>query len=609
MCVEDCILPAGLGQPAATHTGNEDGNADTGPDDDDVDAAQAVEVHSSNTQDASHSRWSAMRKKASQGAGASQAPPRLSNPNLSLWPPQDTRTSNSMNNSGNLSELSGHLLAPNVMHRPFSTRSAAAVAGLNSLDLRPATAAAPSSSFMLDGVDPDDGVAGMAHGGGLSRTCDTHHHDVPVRQVDLGHLPPMLFIATPSSQPSSGQPSPSRYAASSQPASNLSARPSINREGSASSSGLWAGNSASNLLSIPSKADGGMIADMHSGDAIKLEDMHEGITHTSLPTQAAAASPDRYVNGSLLKPVRVPSAKIQASMKVASVMRISSDQSHGREDQGLHKITETNHNDNMYMSAVGRNSNPKQACIAGSPHVTDQEQLSSSAVSSRSGREADQRTLAAAAAAALVRPAGPTPGGGIAGRLVQSARPSTRDGTPIDPSVWHDYINVQLERPPSRQRPPPEALHLWSPLQEGQTAGQIDWGGVVRKPSRPHSAMPTTTMSFNKPAFALSNGPIHSNAGKTALTAGVVKSCSADKPVANPAYQTMQHHHHGMRPPTRQKPPPMSVLCEYGDEFEEPQDAVAGDANSGLNSNNTGMNQSNLDHRSNVSNDVQSAWS
>ncbi len=57
------------------------------------------------------------------------------------------------------------------------------------------------------------------------------------------------------------------------------------------------------------------------------------------------------------------------------------------------------------------------------------------------GLEADRASVAAAAAAALVRPTGPTPGGT---RLVQSARPATRDGAPVDPSVWRDRIAAQV---------------------------------------------------------------------------------------------------------------------------------------------------------------------
>ncbi len=46
-------------------------------------------------------------------------------------------------------------------------------------------------------------------------------------------------------------------------------------------------------------------------------------------------------------------------------------------------------------------------------------------------------------------------------------------GPQLDPTVWAACINAQLQRPPSRQKPPPEALHLWSPDQHrNQLAAQ-----------------------------------------------------------------------------------------------------------------------------------------
>lgn len=45
-------------------------------------------------------------------------------------------------------------------------------------------------------------------------------------------------------------------------------------------------------------------------------------------------------------------------------------------------------------------------------------------------------------------------------RLIQSARlTSPTENEVLDPSVW---TRQALERPPSRQKPPPEALHLFS---------------------------------------------------------------------------------------------------------------------------------------------------
>ena len=44
-------------------------------------------------------------------------------------------------------------------------------------------------------------------------------------------------------------------------------------------------------------------------------------------------------------------------------------------------------------------------------------------------------------------------------RLVQSARPLSPNEPLVDPSVWSRQAGV---RPPSRQKPPPEALHLFA---------------------------------------------------------------------------------------------------------------------------------------------------
>ncbi len=55
---------------------------------------------------------------------------------------------------------------------------------------------------------------------------------------------------------------------------------------------------------------------------------------------------------------------------------------------------------------------------------------------------------------------------------------------------------MQLERPPSRQRPPPQALHLWTPLssvaEQGEQQGLVP--NETRGPAahrRPQSAAPT----------------------------------------------------------------------------------------------------------------------
>lgn len=63
-------------------------------------------------------------------------------------------------------------------------------------------------------------------------------------------------------------------------------------------------------------------------------------------------------------------------------------------------------------------------------------------------------------------------------RLVQSARPMSPNELVLDETVW---TKQALKRPPSRQKPPPEALHLFS---EGGAVWKSH-GGV----RRPQTAM------------------------------------------------------------------------------------------------------------------------
>lgn len=92
---------------------------------------------------------------------------------------------------------------------------------------------------------------------------------------------------------------------------------------------------------------------------------------------------------------------------------------------------------------------------------------------------------------------------------------------------------LQLERPPSRQKPPPEALHLWAPdhkfsVQQGRS----------RPSGRPQTAM----------------------------------ASSYRRPMSGPSVQVPQgavgmENRSVARPPSRQKPPPMSLLLEHDHEF------------------------------------------
>ncbi len=83
-------------------------------------------------------------------------------------------------------------------------------------------------------------------------------------------------------------------------------------------------------------------------------------------------------------------------------------------------------------------------------------------------------------------------------RQVQSARPpGARGEMELDPSVWQANIAMQLQRPPSRQKPPPEALHLWTPEQQINmlAAGALGRNSSGRPIGRPQSAAPTAYRS------------------------------------------------------------------------------------------------------------------
>jgi hypothetical protein len=71
-------------------------------------------------------------------------------------------------------------------------------------------------------------------------------------------------------------------------------------------------------------------------------------------------------------------------------------------------------------------------------------------------------------------------------RLVQSARPISPGEPVLDPTVW---TKQAMQRPPSRQKPPPEALHLFS-----QDASMWE-GEIVRRKGRPQTALGTTRRS------------------------------------------------------------------------------------------------------------------
>jgi hypothetical protein len=64
-------------------------------------------------------------------------------------------------------------------------------------------------------------------------------------------------------------------------------------------------------------------------------------------------------------------------------------------------------------------------------------------------------------------------------RLIQSARPVSPNEPVLDPAVWSHQA---LARPPSRQKPPPEALHLFAGMGDGE--GGPVWGGEQARARR-----------------------------------------------------------------------------------------------------------------------------
>lgn len=115
-------------------------------------------------------------------------------------------------------------------------------------------------------------------------------------------------------------------------------------------------------------------------------------------------------------------------------------------------------------------------------------------------------------------------------RTIQSARPATDyDGPNLDPTVWAALITEQLQRPPSRQKPPPEALHLF-PQQQF-----VPSPSVAQRPHRPQTAIGTTS-NWRQTNVSASNKAQEFGVGG------------------------------GLRPPSRQKPPPMSLdLDQHGE--------------------------------------------
>ncbi|GMH43280.1 hypothetical protein BSKO_11202 [Bryopsis sp. KO-2023] len=108
----------------------------------------------------------------------------------------------------------------------------------------------------------------------------------------------------------------------------------------------------------------------------------------------------------------------------------------------------------------------------------------------------------------------------VSSRKAHSARPAKRVEPNLDPSAWQPALDAK--RPPSRQKPPPEALHLFSP----QSFVNVHNGAAQRRPK--------TTMAITRRPTRPPSGP------------SVHESPSSTRPTAP-------------RPPSRQKPPPESL--------------------------------------------------
>ncbi|KAG1673208.1 hypothetical protein FOA52_013088 [Chlamydomonas sp. UWO 241] len=151
---------------------------------------------------------------------------------------------------------------------------------------------------------------------------------------------------------------------------------------------------------------------------------------------------------------------------------------------------------------------------------------------------------------------------GGAARVVQSARPVTRGAASgeLDASVWERGIAAQLEcRPPSRQKPPPEALHLWARLERGNgdDSGD-DLGELGRATLRVRPATAAASTSYRS---VPSSSSAFFNASASPGSEGVHGGHSHDVGGGLSNSAVAARH----LPPSRQKPPPMSVLLETGE--------------------------------------------
>ncbi|GFR50849.1 hypothetical protein Agub_g13123 [Astrephomene gubernaculifera] len=402
--------------------------------------------------------------------------------------------------------------------RRLSSR-ASAMAFSNSLDLRPATAAVVSSPSMGRG-DPN-----TPHG----MSADSANHHAIIKQVDLGGLSASLFTPTPNSGREAGSPA-------SNPATTI---------GASGTDLLMISNPSSpDMPAVTSSrgdrraaAAGGPSPILRSGDPLPSGGgggaAGLGKPHTSPKTPMGAIPPPWGVSareGAFGGGPAGDGAGGAANLQALAARPLSS---RGRPAAAAAASGGTGD------GAVGAASSAGAATGSGRPASGSKW----AKPQKPDGMEVppEVRQLAAEAQS-LARP--PT-------RQVQSARPpGSRGEMELDPSVWQANIAMQLQRPPSRQKPPPEALHLWTPEQQ---MSMLASGGLGRPGGggrtlgvRPQSAAPTSyrTRPSSGPSVR-AHGPV-----------GEDVACTAN------------------RPPSRQKPPPLSTLLEH-DDFPPPPPAGA----------------------------------
>ncbi|GIL67028.1 hypothetical protein Vafri_20412 [Volvox africanus] len=439
--------------------------------------------------------------------------------------------------------------------RRLSSR-ASAMAFSNALDLRPATAAVMSSSSMTRG-DPNTPR-------GIAMVADSGNHHAIIKQVDLGGLSASLFTPNPnsgretSSSPASTANNLAGGSADLLIVSNPSSpdlppgRPDRRIAAAAAAAASTSGASTS-MLRTPGPSSG--------------DHAHIGTTYPSSSSGGGSGTSGGGAvtsgGGGLQKVLASPKAPMSAIPPPWGVSAREGAFGNGQAGDGSSGASSLQALAARPLSSRGRpGAAAAVAAGAGGDSVVVSPSAVSMAAAARPGsgvkwakpqQQVKSETgvgppvmdlppearLLAAEAQGLPRP--PT-------RQVQSARPpGSRGEMELDPSVWQANIAMQLQRPPSRQKPPPEALHLWTPEQQ---MGMLATGAGLGRPGgggrpmggRPQSAAPATYRGTRP-----TSGP----------------SVKAHGPVGEDMAGT------SARPPSRQKPPPLSTLLEH-DDFPPP---------------------------------------